>query len=97
MPDLLSYRWQRAAGTLALVVMVLVAAIGGSFRPAERQLNELTFALLERPASGQVHVVEMDAASMAAIQSWPWPRDHYARLVRQLDAAGVRSIKASCC
>lgn len=92
MPDLPSYRWQRAAGTLALVVVVLVAAIAGSFRPAERQLNELTFALLERPASGQVHVVEMDAASMAAIGSWPWPRDHYARLVSELDAAGVRSI-----
>jgi EAL domain-containing protein (putative c-di-GMP-specific phosphodiesterase class I)/CHASE2 domain-containing sensor protein len=34
----------------------------------------------------------MDAASMAAIRRWPWPRDHYARLVAHLDAAGARSI-----
>jgi diguanylate cyclase len=84
--------WLRLAGTFALAVLVTLAAAGGTFRPFEHRLDELTFALLERPASGQVHVVEMDAASMAAIQSWPWPRGHYARLVEQLDRAGVRSI-----
>lgn len=75
-----------------LTVLVVMAAANGTFRPFENRLNELTFAAFERPASGQIHVIEMDAASMAAIHSWPWPRDHYARLVDQLDAAGVRSI-----
>lgn len=79
-------------GTLALVLLVTLAAAVGLFRPFEQRLEELSFAMLERPASGQIHIVEMDAASMAAIQRWPWPRDHYARLVQQLDAAGVRSI-----
>ena len=82
----------RAASTLLLAALVVVAAVGGTFRPFEHRLNELTFAALERPASGQIHLVEMDAASMAAIQTWPWRRGHYARLVEQLDAAGVRSI-----
>jgi EAL domain-containing protein (putative c-di-GMP-specific phosphodiesterase class I)/CHASE2 domain-containing sensor protein len=86
------WQWLRIAATLLLALMVGAAAASGSFRPFERRLDEITFALLERPASGQVHVVEMDAASMAAIQSWPWSRDHYARIVQQLDAAGVRSI-----
>ncbi len=84
--------WLRVAGMLALALGVVVAATAGLFRPLEHRLDELTFIALERPASGQVHVVEMDAASMVAIQSWPWPRDHYARLVQQLDAAGARSI-----
>lgn len=82
----------RLIGTLALALIVAVIAAGGAHRPFEHRLEELTFALFERPASGQVHVVEMDAASMAAIRRWPWPREHYARAVAQLDAAGVRSI-----
>lgn len=74
------------------MLVVTLAAMAGAFRPAENRLEELAFALLSRPASGQIHVVEMDAASMATIRRWPWPRDHYARLVEQLDRAGVRSI-----
>jgi EAL domain-containing protein (putative c-di-GMP-specific phosphodiesterase class I)/CHASE2 domain-containing sensor protein len=82
----------RLAGTLVLALLVAMAAASGSFRVAEQRLGEVVFALSERPASGQVQVVEMDAASIAAIQRWPWPRDHYARVIAQLDAAGVRSI-----
>jgi diguanylate cyclase len=89
LPDSLALR---LAGTLALLLIVALAAMSGTFKPFEHRLEEATFAMLERPASGQVHVVEMDAASMAAIQSWPWPREHYAKTVAQLDAAGVRSI-----
>ena len=76
----------------ALTLLVTVGALTGAFRSAENRFEEWSFALLSRPASGQVHVVEMDAASMAAIRSWPWTRSHYARVVRELDAAGVRSI-----
>jgi diguanylate cyclase len=92
LPELPDTIWLRIVITLLLAALVTLAATGGHFRAVENRLNELTFAVLERPASGQVHVVEMDAASMAAIQRWPWPRDHYARVVQQLDAAGVRSI-----
>ncbi len=92
LPDVPDSLLLRITATLVLAVMVALAAASGSFRPFEHRLDELTFAALERDASGQVHVIEMDAASMAAIQSWPWPRDHYARVVEQLDAAGVRSI-----
>ncbi|WP_197425960.1 EAL domain-containing protein [Erythrobacter sp. CCH5-A1] len=76
----------------ALVLAVAVGALGGMFRNAENRVDELTFALFSHEASGQVHVVELDAASMAAIRRWPWPRDRFANVVRNLDAAGVRSI-----
>lgn len=92
LPDIPDLLWLRLAGTLALGPLVAVAATSGVFRPFEHRLEELTFALFERPASGQVHIVEMDAASMAAIRRWPWPREHYAEAVARLDAAGVRSI-----
>lgn len=77
-------------GVLALVAVL--AATAGVFRAAENRIEELTFALFSREASGQVHIVEMDAASMASIRRWPWPRDHYARVVNALNGAGVRSI-----
>jgi diguanylate cyclase len=84
--------WLRIATVVVMVTMVAAAASGGSFRAFERRVDEITFAALERPARAQTHVIEMDAASMAAIQNWPWSRSHYARVVKQLDAAGVRSI-----
>ncbi|WP_285713662.1 EAL domain-containing protein [Erythrobacter oryzae] len=76
----------------ALAVPVSAAALTGVFRSTENRLGEFTFALFGHAASGQVHVVEMDAASMAAIRRYPWPRDHFADVVRNLDAAGARSI-----
>ncbi|MFN3989393.1 MAG: CHASE2 domain-containing protein [Erythrobacter sp.] len=82
----------RVATALALAALVAMAAASGSFRWAENRLDELVFTLGERSASGQIHVVEMDAASIAAIQNWPWSREHYARVVERLDRAGVRSI-----
>jgi EAL domain-containing protein (putative c-di-GMP-specific phosphodiesterase class I)/CHASE2 domain-containing sensor protein len=91
--DLRSDSWRTAALMIAsLALLVSAAALTGAFRSTENRLGELTFALFGREASGQVHVVEMDAASMAAIRRWPWPRDHFARVVRNLDAAGVRSV-----
>ncbi len=76
----------------ALTLLVTVGATVGAFRGASNRFEELSFDLFSRPASGQIHVVEMDAASISAIRQWPWSRDHYARVVRELDAAGVRSI-----
>lgn len=78
------------AGALALAVTI--AALAGAFRPVENRAQEWSFALLGRPASGQIHIVEMDAASMAAIRRWPWPREHYAKVLSELDKAGVRSV-----
>ncbi|TAD81412.1 MAG: EAL domain-containing protein [Sphingomonadales bacterium] len=76
----------------AMALVVTITALTGAFRNTENRLQEFSFALLSHEASGQVHIVEMDAASMAAIRRWPWPRDHYARVVSALDQAGVRSI-----
>lgn len=76
----------------AMLLLVVIGTLTGAYRGTENRLTELTFALFGKEASGQVHIVEMDAASMAAIRRWPWPRDHYARAVAALDAAGVRSI-----
>lgn len=75
-----------------LALAVGWAAVAGTFVSADNNMRLAGFDLSQRPASGQIHVVEMDAASVEAIRQWPWSRAHYAQLVEQLDAAGVRSI-----
>ncbi len=78
-----------------MAVCLIVAAASAPtdwVRGAENELRALSAQLRDRQASQEVHIVEIDAASIAAIRRWPWPRDHYARLVRQLDSAGARSI-----
>lgn len=82
----------RAATVLALAVVIALSASAGTLRPLENMLQNAGFAMRSHAASGQVHVVEMDAASVAAIQRWPWDREHYARVVERLDRAGARNI-----
>lgn len=90
---LLSDSWHIALPIVAvLAALVSAGALSGVFRTTENRLGEVTFSLFGHEASGQVHVVEMDAASMAAIRRWPWSRAHFAEVVRNLDAAGARSI-----
>lgn len=74
---------------LVLAVAVQLSAVGGA---VDRALEPVRFSLLSRPASGKVAIVEMDAASTAVIDRWPWPRRHYARVVDQLRRAGAASI-----
>ncbi len=76
----------------AIILLVAGLASVGSFRIADEVLQSAKFTLLDRSASEQIHIVEMDAASVAAIEEWPWSREHYAKVVQQLDAAGARSI-----
>ncbi|GGA09271.1 hypothetical protein GCM10010923_19530 [Blastomonas marina] len=67
-------------------------AVSGLHVTLEQQWREAIHEWSPREASGQVHVVEIDAASLAAVNRWPWPRQHYANVVKRLDEAGVRSI-----
>ncbi|WP_085810779.1 bifunctional diguanylate cyclase/phosphodiesterase [Sphingomonas sp. TZW2008] len=69
--------------------LMMTGTVGGRF---ERGLEPLRFAANGHDASGRVVVVELDAASMAAVGRWPWPRRHYARAIDRLRRAGAASI-----
>lgn len=83
-------------GLWAILCASLCFAVVGAqlvwVKGAEERQQAFVSTLSTKHASGQLHIVEVDAASIAAVGEWPWSRDHYARLVRQLDRAGVRSI-----
>jgi EAL domain-containing protein (putative c-di-GMP-specific phosphodiesterase class I)/CHASE2 domain-containing sensor protein len=85
-------RHSTAAILLLAALAALFFALSGLGRSVEDGLSTLRETVTPRQASGQVVVVEMDAASIAQLRQWPWPRHHYAHLIDRLNAAGARSI-----
>lgn len=60
--------------------------------PLDQALRSARDHVRNRPATGQIHIVEIDARSLAEIDRWPWPRRHHARLVDRLTDAGAHII-----
>ncbi|MCD2324108.1 EAL domain-containing protein [Sphingomonas sp. IC-56] len=89
-------RAYRAHWRLAVLLIgaLLAMAIGfsGAGAGVDRSLRALDFALRMHPASGQLHIVEIDGRSIAAIDRWPWPRSNYVQVVERLHKAGAASI-----
>lgn len=80
-------------GLLLLALAAGIAAgVTGAGTGIERPLAEARQAVRAQAASGQVHIVEIDARTIAALERWPWPRGHYADLIDRLHAAGAATI-----
>lgn len=71
---------------------VAVAMASGMLRPVEDGLATMRFALLRRPASQQLTIVEIDVKSLRAAGRWPWGRERFAVAIRNLEAAGATII-----
>jgi diguanylate cyclase len=81
----------------ALSVAVAAAAgiacgLSGIGQGVDAFLQRERWRLRSHDASGQVHIVEIDARSIAAVARWPWPRSTHARLVDRLRQAGAATI-----
>jgi diguanylate cyclase (GGDEF)-like protein/PAS domain S-box-containing protein len=77
-----------------LLIALLVAALqfAGAFTPLSDALSDMRFGFLERPASGNLVIVEIDAPSIRRIGTWPWSRDVYARAIDRLVELGADDI-----
>ncbi len=79
-----------------MLILLLAAACGlaagATESSLERVVAEARQTVRDRSASGAVHVVEIDARSIAAIDRWPWPRRNHAQVVDRLRAAGAEVI-----
>src|SRR5688500_10919268 len=85
----------RRTTAIAVAAACLVGfgtALAGWGAPLENWLEARRSALLQRPVSGEVVIVEIDARSLEEVQSWPWPRSVHGRLVDRLRQAGARNI-----
>ena len=89
--DALIERRRALSATLAALLGCAVLVVGAG-QGIDQALREGRDALRAHPASGEVHIVEIDARSLNALGRWPVPRRYHGRLVDRLHAAGARSI-----
>ncbi len=68
------------------------AGIVGLGTSAEHVVKAWSAQLRQHPASGGVHIVEIDARSIAAIDRWPWSRAEHARVIDRLVGAGASVV-----
>ena len=89
----LGFSLTRCLATVAVIV-ALVAAVtaSGALRPVEDALASQRFALIQRPASQDLVLVEIDAKSLSVADVWPWDRDRYAQALDHLSAAGAELV-----
>ena len=85
-------RLARALVPLVAMLCGLVLALSGVGGGLDESLHLWRDAARVRPASGQIHIVEIDARSLAVLKSWPWPRGTHAALVDQLRDRGAAMI-----
>lgn len=74
---------------IAATVMVRFAGFGAAL---DRFLLEARFLADERPVTGEIVLVEIDARSLEQLGVWPLPRRLFADLTDKLSAAGARDI-----
>lgn len=84
---------RRRGIAVALAALAGVFALsGGSGEGLDRLLRVARDGIRTHPASGEIHIVEIDARSLREIAQWPWPRRNHAALIDRLRHAGARSI-----
>lgn len=76
---------------IALCAAVLIAQFNLSTQ-LEDAFKSLREDIIASPATGDLVIVEVDAQSLQAIDSWPWPRGKYGQAIRKLNEAGVSQI-----
>ncbi|HEU5138264.1 MAG TPA: EAL domain-containing protein [Steroidobacteraceae bacterium] len=79
---------------IALATFVLVGGLRaiGALQPLENAMVDARARLLMREVRSDIVIVGIDAASLAALDQWPWPRRHHAKLLEELTRADPASV-----
>ena len=72
-------------------LVALVYAADG-FETFELHLMDIRFELSERQANGGIVLVAIDAKSLRELDTWPWPRNYYIDVLKNLHGAGADRI-----
>lgn len=82
----------RSAAQLAAGFLIVAACFSGLAGPVDNYSAAQRAGLTERAPSGSIVLIEIDASSVHAAQTWPWPRERFATAVHNLTAAGAGLI-----
>jgi len=79
---------------VALAAFVLVGGLRatGQLQPLENAATDARARLMTHEVRSDIVIVGIDAASLAELNEWPWPRHHHADLVNQLARASPASV-----
>ena len=77
---------------LAIVGGTLLLQRGGHLARLENAVSETRATLLRHKVDSDIVIVGIDAQSLKALNEWPWPRRHHARLLQMLRAAEPNSV-----
>ena len=77
---------------IILAALIIAASAYNFFRPIDDWLQGARFSLLDRPPTGNVVFLEIDAASLKNVGVWPWLRTIHAAIVDRLSEMGAKSI-----
>lgn len=84
--------WRRRILFAGAAIAGTLTLFSGAGVGLDRLLQLSRYELRSHAASGEIHLVEIDARSLARIARWPWPRSVHAAVIDRLSAAGARSI-----
>jgi len=77
---------------LLIWLAVAAGAATGLFTDLQNKINDAMFWATERPASGEIVIVQIDPKSLSAISTWPWLRSRHAEAIDRLVAADAALI-----
>lgn len=87
-----AFKWWRSASICLACCLAVSLGVSNLGAGLDRFVREIVWSFRQTEASRNLHLVEIDARSIAAIDRWPWPRSQYARVVENLHRAGAASI-----
>ncbi len=82
-------RWLAFACCVAVSAVIAWSNLG---EPFDGQMRIYRDNLRNHAATGQIHIIEIDAASIAQMNTWPWPRHVHGDLVDRLREAHVSTV-----
>ncbi len=87
---------QRLFASIAVCVLAFVASVSiwltQLLAPLDHAFIDFQTRWLQRESPSDVAIVEIDARSIKELERWPFPRGLHAEVLRNLEAAGAKSI-----